>query len=222
MSSPSLRLLLSSFVVAALMGGSSGCREWLDEGLNAADDALLVDFDVSLNLPGGIIVPYPGSAVLNSGVYPTDSESGLVKLPFLPTPAVPINMVDIDPTGKLGEYQDNIRTITIKRITATVTDNNFPAEIQPIAIHIGDFDDSVDNSLKAAETPLIAVGTNPVVEATIDPVNQASIGNVLKGLAFSVTTRTSVKKPDVEIPAGGSFTIKFKIDVTITATPIPQ
>jgi hypothetical protein len=41
------RLLLSSCVVAALMGSMSGCREWLDDGLGIADEALLIDFDLS-------------------------------------------------------------------------------------------------------------------------------------------------------------------------------
>jgi len=220
MNRPLPRLLLSSCIVAGLMGSMSGCREWLDEGLSAADNALLVDFDVSLDLPGGITVPYPGSSALNS--LPIDTASGIVKLPFVPTPALPINMIDIDPTGQLERFKDNIRSIKITRITATVTDNTFPTEIQPIAIHIGEINESVDTSLKAAETPVIAVGTNPVVDATINAANQTPIGNILSLLAFSITTRTAVKKPAGPIPEGGSFTMKFKIDLTITATPIPQ
>lgn len=220
MTRSSLRLLLTSFAVAALMGSATGCREWLDEGLSAADDALLIDFDVSLDLPGGITVPYPGSAELNS--LPIDTASGIVKLPFIPTPALPVNMVEIDPTGQLERFKNNIRSIKIKRITATVTDNTFPTEIQPIAIHIGELNESVETALKAAATPIIQVGTNPVVDATIESANQASIGNILSLLAFSITTRTAVKKPAGAIPAGGSFTMKFKIDITITATPIPQ
>ncbi len=214
------RLLLSSCVVAALMGSMSGCREWLDDGLGIADEALLIDFDLSLDLPGAITVPYPGSEQLNA--LPIDTASGIVKLPFVPTPALPINMIDIDPTGQLERFKNNIRSIKIKRITATVTDNSFPTEIQPIAIHIGEFNESVETSLRAAETPVIAIGTNPVVDATIDTGNQTPIGNILSLLAFSITTRTAVKKPAGAIPEGGSFTMKFKIDLTLTATPVPQ
>lgn len=220
MTRSTLRLLLTSFAAVALMGSLGGCSELLDDSLNAADNALLVDFDVSLDLPGAITVPYPGSEALNS--LPIDTASGIVKLPFVPTPALPINMIDIDPTGKLAEFQGNIRSIKITRITATVTDNSFPAEIQPIAIHIGEAGESVDTALKAAETPVIALGANPVVDATIATSNQTAIGNILKRLDFTITTRTSVKKPEGPIPEGGSFTMKFKIDLTITATPIPQ
>jgi hypothetical protein len=215
-----LRLLLTSFAVAALMGSATGCREWLDDGLSVADDALLIDFDLSLDLPGAITVPYPGSEQLNA--LPIDTASGIVKLPFVPTPALPINMIDIDPTGQLERFKNNIRSIKIKRITATVTDNSFPTEIQPIAIHIGEFNESVETSLRAAETPVIAIGTNPVVDATIDTGNQTPIGNILSLLAFSITTRTAVKKPAGAIPEGGSFTMKFKSDLTLTATPVPQ
>lgn len=215
-----LRLLLTSFAVAAMMGFATGCADLLEDGLSAADDALLVDFDVSLDLPGGVTVPYPGSEALNA--LPIDTASGIVKLPFLPTPALPINMIEIDPTGQLERFKNNIRSIKITRITATVTDNTFPTEIQPIAIHIGEVNESVDTALKAAATPIIQVGTNPVVDATIETANQNPIGNILSLLAFSITTRTAVKKPAGAIPEGGSFTMKFKIDITITATPIPQ
>ena len=199
------------------MGSLGGCSELLDDSLNAADNALLVDFDVTLDLPGAITVPYPA---LNS--LPIDTASDIVRLPFVPTPALPINMIDIDPTGQLERFKDNIRSIKIRKITATVTDNSFPTEIQPIAIHIGEFNESVESSEKAAETPVIAIGTNPVVEATIVPESQTKIGNILRLLAFSITTRTAVMKPAGAIPEGGSFTMKFKIDLTITATPIPQ
>lgn len=220
MSRRSLRSLLPTVALASLMLSTSGCREWLDDSLNAADDALLIDFDVSLDLPSGITVPYPGSEALNA--LPIDTASGIVKLPFVPTPALPINMVDIDPTGQLERFKNNIRSIKITRITATVTDNTFPTEIQPIEIHIGEYNESVETSLTAATVPVIPLGTNPVVDATIDTNNQTPIGNILSLLAFSITTRTSVKKPAGPIPEGGAFTMKFKIDLTITATPVPQ
>ena len=40
MSRRSLRSLLPTVALASLMLTTSGCREWLDDGLNAADDAL--------------------------------------------------------------------------------------------------------------------------------------------------------------------------------------
>lgn len=215
-----LRSLLPTLAVSALLLSTSGCREWLDDGLNAADDALLVDFDVSLDLPSGITVPYPGSEALNA--LPIETASGTVKLPFVPTPALPVNMIDIDPTGQLERFKNNIRSIKITKITATVTDNTFPTEIQPIELHIGEFNESVETSLTAATIPAIPLGTNPVVDASINSANQTPIGNILSLLAFSITTRTSVKKPAGPIPEGGSFTMNFKIDLTITATPIPQ
>lgn len=220
MSRRSFRSLLPTLGLASLLLSTTGCREWLDDSLEAADDALLVDFDVSLNLPTGVTIPYPGSDALNA--LPIDTASGIVKLPFVPTPALPINMVDVDPTGQLERFKNNIRSIKITRITATVSDNTFPTEIQPIEIHIGEYNESVETSLTAAIVPAIPLGSNPVVDASINTANQTPIGNILSLLAFSITTRTSVKKPAGPIPQGGSFTMNFKIDLTITATPVPQ
>lgn len=203
----SLRLM--SFCAVVSMGASFAGCSLLDDPANL----LTVNVPVSVTVPGQLPIIYPSNDTIAG--LPVQSNGERV----FQVPAIYVPGPDIAAQIPALSGDNVIRSVRVRRVFVTVTDNTMPVPIEPIEIRIGTLQNDFDQAYPMAFTAEVAPGQNGEVDGEIIADNVDPIGQILRTASFGLGMTTQLIIPEGTPPSGGRANAQFSFELEVTVGP---
>ena len=218
--------------LVALLGvfaGTAGC-DFFTELYGNPEEITQIRIPIPIDVPQALPIQLPPQQVIDAA--PTEADGSRVletcganenpssgDACLLPIYISDLDLIALDTSGQLEQYQDVIEGIEIASVTATVSNNSLTVSVQPIELRVGAPGADYAGATTAAATPVFGPGFTGTEPGTIDEGNREAVGAILGGFQFGIGMGTSVFIP-ADAQASGQADVQLSMVIEVIVNPL--